>query len=281
MNLTEKNAKLILIAIIAARGTSFCFSKMCLQTMSSFCLLGLRFTTAFIILFLIFRKKIISTLQLSDFLKGALFGSIYFTIMLCEFTGLRTTNSSTASFIENMAIVIVPFLNVPISRKLPTAKNLISVFMAVIGIGLLTLTEDGLSLSRGELFLLLGAFFYATAIITTNYLSKKGDALNMGIIQVGTIGVLGLVSSIIDGSLSLPESPNVYAYILALAIICTCFGYTLQPVAQSKLSAETTSLFCAVNPVVASLMGVVVLHEIPTPLNILGEVIIIIVLLFS
>ena len=109
--LTERSAKLLLIFVIAARGTSFCFSKLCLQTLSPFMLLGIRFTLAFLLLCLIFRKSLTETLCLSDIKKGMLFGSIYFLVMVCEYTGLRTTNSSTASFIENMAIVIVQLLN--------------------------------------------------------------------------------------------------------------------------------------------------------------------------
>ena len=277
--LTERSAKLLLIFVIAARGTSFCFSKLCLQTLSPFMLLGIRFTLAFLLLCWIFHKSLTETLCMSDIKKGTLFGSIYFLVMVCEYTGLRTTNSSTASFIENMAIVIVPLLNIPITHRLPTLKDMMRATLACIGVGLLTLTKNGFSISAGELILICAAFFYAAAILVTNKLSKTGNPLNMGIFQVGTIGVLGFLTSIVGGTIVLPNTLEIYAYIVILAVVCTVFGYTLQPVAQSKLSAETTSICCAINPLIASLIGMFFLHEIPSFVNIIGEILIIFVLL--
>ena len=280
--LTERSAKPLLIFVVAARGTSFCFSKLCLQTLSPFMLLGIRFTLAFLLLCLIFHKSLTETLCMSDIKKGMLFGSIYFLVMVCEYTGLRTSNSSTASFIENMAIVIVPIvplLNISITHRFPSLKDIIRAILACIGVGLLTLTQNGFSISTGELILICAAFFYAAAILVTNKLSKIGNSLNMGIFQVGTIGILGFLTSIVGGTVALPSTPEIYAYIVILAVVCTGFGYTLQPVAQSKLSAETTSVCCAINPLVASLIGMLFLHEIPSFVNIIGEILIIIVLL--
>lgn len=279
LKLTKRSAKLLLLFVIAARGTSFCFSKLCLQTLSPFMLLGIRFTLAFLLLCLIFHSSLVKGLSLADIKKGILFGSIYFLVMVCEYTGLQTTNSSTASFIENMAIVIVPLLNIPFTHKLPTIKDMLRAILASVGVGLLTLTQDGFSIDRGEKILICAAFFYATAILVTNRFSKTGNSLHMGIFQVGTIGILGFLASLTNGTLVVPNSPEVYVYIVILAVVCTGFGYTLQPVAQSKLSAETTGVCCAINPLVASLIGMFLLHEIPSFANIIGEILIIAVLL--
>ena len=278
MNLNHKTAKYLLIMIVAARATSFCFSKICLQTVTPYRLLGIRFTLAFVLLAAVFYKNLIRDFSVSDMEKGVCFGVIYFLVVFCEYSGLKTTNSSTASFIENMAIVIVPFLNVPFSHKKPLKKDVICAFIAFIGIGFLTLTNQGLAVSGGELFLIGAAFFYAIAIVVTNLLSKKGNTLNMGIYQVGTIGILGLAFSSVSNTLVIPNSVEIYICILILAIVCTGFGYTLQPVAQSKLKAEEVSLFCAINPLVASIIGCLFLHEYPTVWNLIGELLIISVL---
>ena len=49
--------------------------------------------------------------------------------------------------------------------------------------------------------------------------------------------------------------------LLMLVLVCTGFGFTLQPVAQSHVSAERAGLFCAINPAIAALLGVVILKE--------------------
>lgn len=281
MKCTERSAKLLLLAVISARATSFCFSKLCLLRMGMLSLLGIRFTLAFVLLVLVFYQKLRQTLIPADAAKGILFGGLYFLVMVCEYTGLRTTATATASFIENTAIVLVPFLNLPFTRKLPTRNNILCILLAVTGIGLLTLTKEGWRISGGEAALFGAAFCYASAIVVTNRLSKTGHPLNMGIFQVGTIGLLGLCSAGATGTLTVPDAPEIWLYILMLAVVCTGFGYTLQPVAQSKLSAETAGLFCAVNPLVASVIGCVVLKELPTPLQLCGEGLILLVLVVS
>ena len=49
--------------------------------------------------------------------------------------------------------------------------------------------------------------------------------------------------------------------VLMLAIVCTGFGYTLQPVAQSHTSAQRVSLFCALSPMFAAIFGALLLKE--------------------
>lgn len=58
--------------------------------------------------------------------------------------------------------------------------------------------------------------------------------------------------------------------VLALAIVCTGFAFTLQPVAQSHTSAERAGLFCALSPACATLFGAVLLHEKITLLGAAG-----------
>ena len=49
--------------------------------------------------------------------------------------------------------------------------------------------------------------------------------------------------------------------ILGLAVICSAFGLTLQPVAQSHTTPERAGLLCAVSPVSASLMSMIFMGE--------------------
>ena len=46
-----------------------------------------------------------------------------------------------------------------------------------------------------------------------------------------------------------------------LALVCSGFGFTLQPVAQSGTTADHAALFCALNPFVAATLGAVCFHE--------------------
>lgn len=279
MKFIEKKAELLLMLVISARATSFMFSKLCLTTMDTFSLLALRFLLATALLFLFFHKRICQGVNKKTFLSGILIGALFFSVLTCELIGLKTTDSSTASFLENLAIIIVPLMESAITRRRPEKKSLLSAVLALVGVAFLTLSADGISFSRGELVLLCAAFLYAISIIVTNRLSRHGDSFVIGFFQVAAIGVLGLFVSLLTGSFTLPATPAQYGMIGILSIVCTGFGFTLQPVAQSRLSAEKAGTLCALSPLVAGIMGVVFLKEALTLNMLLGDLLILISLL--
>lgn len=274
MNLSKKQATTLLAFVISARATSFLFSKLCLTSMNTSSLIALRFSTASIILLLIFCKKITKSLNAHNVISGIVIGSIFYLVLIAEHTGLKTTNASTAAFIENLAIIIVPFLECLISRTFPTKRTLFCSFIAIIGVGILTLAGNKAYFTSGEVYLFAAAFLYAIAIITTSRLVKSGDSFIIGFFQVTTTGVLSWINIAVEGNLTLPKSPSQYIMIFILAAVCTSFGFTLQPVAQSKLSSETASSFCALGPLVASILSCIFLKEHFTLYSITGAALI-------
>lgn len=279
MKLTAKKAELLLMLVISARATSFMFSKLCLTTMDTFRLLALRFLFAAALLFLFFHRRICQGFSRKTLLSGILIGVLFFSVLTCELIGLKTTDSSTASFLENLAIIIVPLLESAISRRRPERKALLSALFALIGVAFLTLSASGISFSRGDGILLVAAFLYAVSIIVTNRLSRHGDSFVIGFFQVAAIGGLSLFITLITGSLTFPATLAQYGMIGILSVVCTGFGFTLQPVAQSRLSAEKAGTLCALSPLVAGIMGVVFLKETVTPNMLLGDLLILISLL--
>lgn len=259
--LSPKKATILLALVISARATSFMFSKLCLATMNQFSLIAIRFTLATLLLFLIFHRTIIRHFSLHSLFSGMIIGSLFFLVLFLEHSGLKTTNASTASFIENMAIVIVPLLECLIGRKLPRAKVVLCALLAMLGVGILKLSGNGFSFTRGELHLFGAACTYAVAIIVTSRLSQKGDAFVTGFFQVTTTGLCAWFGVLFSDGITLPVSPSQWGMIVALAIVCTGFGFTLQPVAQRNISSETAGAFCALGPLVASLMSILFLHD--------------------
>ena len=70
----------------------------------------------------------------------------------------------------------------------------------------------------------------------------------------------------------LPQTGSEWGIIAALAVVCTGFGYTLQPVAQSRIDANRASLFCALSPAFAAIFGAILLRERVTALGCVGIV---------
>ena len=117
--MTEKRAELLLAAVISARATSFVFNKMVLGTLGAFDLLACRFLLAFILLAVLFWKRL-RHISGKALLHGAVLGTLFFLTLTAELTALKTTDSSKVSLLENTAIILVPLLEAVLLRRLPT-----------------------------------------------------------------------------------------------------------------------------------------------------------------
>ena len=95
------------------------------------------------------------------------------------------------------------------------------------------------------------------------------------------IGALSLVASFLTETPRLPSGSMEWFGIIMLAAVCSCFGFTLQPVAQSGTSAERAGMFCALNPMVAAVLGVVFLHEPFTGKTVIGGILILLGILLA
>lgn len=254
-------AEILLAALILARATALLFSKIALQTTDAFNILGIRFVLSFLLLFLLFRKKF-RGLGKKTLGKGVTVGLAFSLLMALEMQALTLVDTSTASFLENTAIVIIPLCEAALRKKLPGKVTILTACVALLGVGLLTIGKKGnLILSKGEVICILAAFSYAAAIILTDRCAKGEDPILIGVIEIGTIGAVGWILSFLFEHPTIPTDGRTWGSILYLILVCTGFGYTLQPMAQRYVNAERVGLFCALNPAFASFLGVVFLHE--------------------
>ncbi len=272
--MSVRRAEVLMAAVIIARSTSFVFNKMGLGTMSAFNMLAVRFLLAFVLLAALFGKKLIKGLNRRTVAGGALVGFIFFLVMSCEMLSLKTVNSGTVSLLENLAIILVPLLESALHRKALKPLSLLCAAIAVGGVALLTMEGGGFHLGRGECIALLSAFLYAVGIIAIDRTSHKADGFELGVLEVGFLGLFALIASFLFELPRLPQTSGEWGIILALAVVCTGFGYTLQPVAQSRISADRASLFCALSPAFATIFGAVLLRERVTAWGYVGIILI-------
>ncbi|MBR4376730.1 MAG: DMT family transporter [Spirochaetia bacterium] len=259
--MSKTGAKLLLTAVFIARGSSFLFSKSLMGTMPPMNILAVRFILAFLILALVFYKRL-KELNRPTLRGGLILGLLYTVCMIFEMYGLRLVDSGVSALIENMAILFVPLYVAVWTRTWPRTKTLACAVMAIAGVGLLSLSQ--MSLDNGLLgitLIICAALTYGFCIIATEKVSKKGDPIAIGIIQLGVMGFISLVISLCTESFALPQTQNQWSMLLFLVLFCSCFGFTFQPVGQKYLSAETAAVLTVLNPLTASIMGVVVAHE--------------------
>ena len=252
--------EILLGLILIARSTSFMISKIMMDGMGPFTILANRYIIAFIMMMLIFAKRIKGTNK-DILVKAGIIGIVYTFVMGFEMYGLKLTDSGTCSFLEHTAIVIVPVFQAILLKRFPGMSTWISAVLALIGVGFLTLGK-GMQMNLGFLFCIIAAICYAVAIIlTTNYSKSVTDSILLGIYQVGFMGIFCIICALFTENIRIPVNANEWLSILYLAFVCSGFGLTIQPYAQSGTTAERSALIAALNPLCVALLGVVILKE--------------------
>lgn len=251
--------EILLATVMAAKGTSFIFSKMLLEEMGTFTVLAVRFLLAFALLGVIFARQL-RRASIRTWLIGVVIGVLYFVVMALELTALTLADSGAVALVEHTSIVMVPIGAALVGHYLPRRIALLSALVALVGVGLLTAPSGGIS--PGYAVALVSALAYTITIIATARLVHTPSAgLAVGIIQLGVLGILALTASFIFERPQLPSTGGQWAMMAMLVLVCTAFGFTGQVVAQSRVSAELTGLLAALNPAVAAVLGAVVLGE--------------------
>ena len=254
-----RGVEALLAVVMAARGSSFIFSKLLLEEIGSFTVLALRFGIAFLLLCVIFWRRLWRASG-RVWLAGAIVGLAYFVVMSLEMTALSMADTGPVALVEHTAIVMVPLATAMLARRKPDPLWLGAGALTTFGVGLLTV--PGGHISAGLIVALGGAVAYTVTIIITDRITPDTESgLAIGIIQLGVLGVLAGVTALWFESPALPTGGTQWAMMAMLVIVCTAFGFTLQPVAQARVCAERTGLLAALNPAVASVLGAVVLGE--------------------
>ena len=265
----RRHAEGLLAAVIFARSTSFLLVKHCLTAFDVFNLLGVRFTIAAILLVIIFNRHL-RGLTLKTLGRGIILGLVFFAMMAGETIALSKTSSSTTALVESSAIMLVPFLTWVFFHQKPTKANIFAAVVAFVGV-VFTIGQTGhIVISSGILWCLGTTVVYALSVIVTDTLSKRDDAIALGVIQVAVMALCSIGAALLTETPTLTAPSDVWGNVLYLAVVCSVFGFAIQPYAQSGTTSDRASLFLAITPATATVLGVVILHETLTWLGAIG-----------
>lgn len=267
-------AEILMALVILARSTSFMFSKIGMETMDPFQILGFRFFFACVILAVLFHRRVRAAFSRKMIVHSAILGTVLFIVMALEMIALQMTEIYMVAFLENTALVFVPFLLWAAGGSRPGRKILTGISFIVAGVAVLTL-HGSFILAPGDLVALTGAFFYAIFIFLTGRMAPKEDALVLGTLQMGWLGLLSMGVSFWNGTLVLPQTAAGWECIAALTLLCSAFGFAYQSVAQKYLPADRAGLFCALDPLFATFWSVLFMGEILTSSSLIGALLVV------
>lgn len=209
------------------------------------------------------RAKFTATLR-----RGAICGAALFTGSMLQLIGMMQTTTGKAAFITATFIVIVPIYSA-FGGKRPSRSALISIFMSMGGLYLLSIKEN-FSVGRGDLLIFLSAFFWAAHIMLCAAFSRKSDPIKLSAVQFGVVALLSLAGALILEKPSLASVAASWAPIVYAGLFCTCVAYTFQMAAQRYVSPLATSIIMSTESIFAAIFGYFVFAEVLSARELVG-----------
>lgn len=267
------DAALFFVAI--CWGAAFVVLKDALDNITPLNIMAIRFTSAFIVMALIFNKKV-REMTKEDIKAGFIIGVFLFLGFCVQTIGLKYTEPGKQAFLTGTNVVIVPFFVWLVHKKAPDKFSIIGAVMTLAGIMLLTLKSNigGLDINFGDKLTLICAIFYAGHIVAVGVFSKKHDPIKLAILQIGVAGLLFVISALMFEELPKGLNFDMGWRIGYLVLFPTVIAFLIQNVAQKNTTSTRTGIILSLESVFGALFSVVLYKEEFTVKMILGCILI-------
>ena len=266
--------EILLLMAVALWGASFALTKPLLNVMGVFTFMASRFVIGGIILLI--ALKAIGRLKVNRLaLKGGIItGLLLFAAFVFHTYGLKYTTVSKNAFIVGSNVIFVPLVMTLFRKEQQSLHTWFSTFMALIGLGLVTLDSIGGGINIGDALSVIGTIIVAFYILTVEKYVRTSDPLAVATIQVLTVGIFSLVPALLFETLPTAITPLIFRNMLILSVGCTSIAYLIANYCQRVLSATRTSLLYVFEPIFGALLGWLLLGERMGTQGIIGALII-------
>lgn len=193
-------------------------------------------------------------------LGGICCGIFLFIASNLQQFGIQYTSVGKAGFVTAMYIVLVPVLGLFLKKK-AGIKIWIAVVIAVAGLYRLCMTEDGFSLQKGDMLVLLCALVFALHILTIDYFAPRVDGVKMSCIQFFVCALLSGVGMLLFEEPSMTALIAAWVPVLYAGALSCGVGYTLQIVGQRGMNPTVASLILSLESVVSVIAGWLILGQ--------------------
>ena len=186
---------------------------------------------------------------------GVLCGLILAVATNLQQVGMQYTTAGKGGFITATYVVLVPLLSI-VLRKRTTLKTWFAAAAALLGLYLLCVNpQEGFSVNRGDLLILVCAFAFAIHIMVIDHFIPKVDGVKMACMQFFVCGFLTLIPVFALESPDVHEIFTAWLPIVYAGVFSCAVAYTLQIVGQKGMNPSLAALILCFESVFAVLSG--------------------------
>ena len=270
-NLQLKLAPIALLLVSAAWGLAFVVMKPAIERQSVNNFLFTRFSMAVLVMILI-RPQVLKFLTKDLLLRGLAAGFLLGGGYIFQTVGLANTGAAITGFVTGLYVVLTPLFAGLIFKERVSKNTWLYVFMATVGLALLSL--KGWSIGFGELMVFFSAIAFAAHITALSKWSAGRDVYAMTITQLTMCAAMTGVASIFEGYSAPPDS-GVWAVVVFTAVFATAIAFIVQTWSQAHMSATKVAVILTMEVVFAAFFAIIFAGERLTLQAALGGILVV------
>ena len=265
---------LLLIGILWGMG--FVTVKIGLNAgMNTFYLMWLRFLGSFVLLSILFRKKI-KKVSKDDLKAGLILGIIQYFGYVFQIYGAAHTTVGKNAFFTAINVIIVPYIFWILNKKRPDIFSFSASIICLIGVGIMSLDSNlnFTHLNKGDVMTIISAFFFALQVAYTGYFGRKVHPMNLVLLQMLIGGLLFAGTQFATSGLRevIPLHGETLMAIIYAVVFSTAIPMLLQIYCQRLTTATRASILMSTESMFAPIFAFLVLGEMMTLRVALGAV---------
>lgn len=278
--------QLLIVLATVIWGSSFLIMKQTVDGIPVFTLLAIRFTVAGVLLSLVFWNKW-RLLNKETLWGGAVLGTLMFLGYVFQTYGLsgigswEGTTPGKNAFLTATYCVLVPFLNWIIARKRPDRYNVAAAVLCLLGIGLVSLTED-FSVVGGDIITLICGIAFSLHILAVDKYAKTCDILLLTVLQFLFMALWSWAGIFLAGETltSLPSGSDLLR-LGYLAVCASGLAMLFQNIGQANTPPATGAVLLSLEAPFGVMFSVLFGSERPTAQMYLGFLLIFFAVILS
>jgi drug/metabolite transporter (DMT)-like permease len=238
------------------------------------------FTIVLLFFILLIKDRSLFRIKLKDlwcFIGTGCASIVFFNY--CYFRAILETSMSMAAVLLYTAPVFVVILSRILFKEALTARKIIGMIGALLGCSLVTgVFENAGPVNTTGLLCGLGAGVgYALYSIFSRYALLRGYdplTINFYTFVLALVGVLPFVNPA-DVVSQVAAAPSYIPFFFFFALVSTVLPFLLYTVGLSHTTSGNASILATIEPVVATLVGAVFMHEALSVLNGIGVAVVV------